>query len=1143
MLARTTPTFISFAFAIASALAADAESFDFFESKIRPVLAERCYKCHSAEADKLKSELFLDSKEGILKGGESAKPAIVPGNAETSRLIEAIRYKNEDLQMPPPKAGGKLSDGQISDFVAWINSGAPDPRTNSTQDLKLQTQNSGTARNHWAFQPVKNPPLPEIKNKRWPQTPVDHFILSKLEENNLHPSPPADKRTLIRRVSFDLTGLSPTFEEVEAFVNDKSPDAFEKVVDRLLASTRYGERWGRYWLDVARFADTKGYVYGGREETKFIHSSAYRDWVVRALNEDLPYDKFLKLQIAADQVADADRDSLAAMGFLTLGRRFLGIVHDIIDDRIDVVMRGTQALTVGCARCHDHKFDPIPTKDYYSLYGVFTGGYEREVPLNAAAQPAKAYLDFETEIKKREEKFRSTFNAKREEQSKRFRAKTPDYLVAVLNVENLPSEIFYSFVQADDVNPVIVRQWNSYLLGTAKSFHPIWSPWHAFAALSTNEFSAKAVSVIRSLTNATQKINPLMEKAFAEKVPNSMRDVAETYGKLLSDLNKKWIEAAGKNSATNKDDEELRQVLYAADSPTTIPPGAIVDMEWYFDEPTRVELGTLQAQIDQWIIQSPGAPPHAVILEDRPTQKNPRVFKRGNPANKVEEVPRQFLEILSGEKRKAFKKGSGRLELADAIASKENPLTARVFVNRVWAHHFGNGLVRTPSDFGTRSEPPTHPALLDWLANKFMENGWSIKKLHRLILLSAVYQQANDSETTGGTRSASPKSLTKISLQSGTCVTRPSESVDPENKLLWHFHRQRLDFESLRDSLLFASGQLDPKMGGKAEDLFKPPFSKRRSIYGFIDRQFLPGALRVFDFANPDMHNPQRSETTVPQQALFFMNGPFVVEQARALISKTGDTPRKTVEEKIRALYRIIFQREPTTKQIQLGAKFIKDAEAESAEHAIPTKIPSAWKYGCGEFDANNKQTKNFQPLPHFTGDAWQGGSTWPDAQLGWAQLTEGGGHAGNDLQHAVVRRWVSSVDGAISIEGMIKHQHPEGHGIRAKIISNQKGSLGEWTLHNQSVETKVENLEVKQGDTIDFLVSIHESLNNNDFLWSPVIKMVGPKAIRDANGYAKEWNAKKEFSGPPPEDLKPLTAWEKYAQVLLFSNEFLFVD
>jgi hypothetical protein len=1143
--------FVSSSFCLAFfivALTARADDFEFFEKKIRPVLAERCYKCHSAEAEKLKSGLLLDSKEGMLKGGESGKPALVPGNAEGSRLIEAIRYQNEELQMPPSNAGGKLKDEQIADFVTWVNMGAPDPRTNSTPKPTALEEKYKAARTHWAFQPVKNPPLPQVKNKKWIQTPIDNFILAKLEEKGLAPSAKADPRTLIRRVTVDLTGLPPTFEEDETFIADKSPDAFAKVVDRLLASPRYGERWARYWLDVARFADTKGYVYGDREEGRFTHSYAYRDWVVKALNDDMPYNRFLKLQIAADQVEDAGRDALAAMGYLTLGRRFLGVVHDIIDDRIDVVMRGTQALTVGCARCHDHKFDPIPTKDYYSLYGVFAGCSEQTVPLNATSQNAKSYLEFEKELKKREEKFHSTFNAKREEQSKRFRAKTTDYLISVLDVSKIPTEEFYSFVQADDVNPVVVRAWHSYLLNVGKSFHPIWAPWHAFAALQKEDFATKAASAFSALTTSTNKLNAVVEKAFKEKAPASMREVAEVYGKLLTDVDKKWSDAADKNSALSKDEEALRQVLYASDSPSQVPAGAMVDLEWYFDEPTRVEIAKLSAQIDQWIVQAPGAPPHAVILEDKPVQKNPRVFKRGNPANKGDETPRQFLQIVAGENRKPFEKGSGRLELAEAIASTNNPMTARVFVNRVWLHHFGSGLVRTPSDFGTRAEPPSHPELLDYLASRFMAEGWSIKKLHRLILLSSVYQQASENNVLPASRRQGQKG----SVDGTSAALSGAGTIDPQNKLLSHFNRQRLDFESLRDSLLFASGELDLRIGGKAEELFKPPFSKRRSIYGFIDRQFLPGALRVFDFANPDMHNPQRAETTIPQQALFFMNGPFVVEQARGLAKRSqletssvqhSTSNTQSFSSGIQRLYHLVYQREPTPKQLNAGLQFIEAAEAEAVEEETAKKIAAAWKYGYGEFDEASKQVKSFETLPHFTGEAWQGGKNWPDEKLGWAQLTSGGGHSGNDFQHAVMRRWVSPVDGVVSINSVIKHEHKEGDGIRAYMVSNRHGLLGRWVLHNQSAEAKFENLEVKKGDTIDFIVSIHASLNNNDFLWAPVVQMTGATAIRDANGYAKEWSAKKEFAGPPPENQKPLTAWEKYAQVLLLANEFLFVD
>ncbi len=1101
---------------------------EFFEAKIRPVLIEHCYPCHSQDAEKLKGGLRVDSRAGLLQGGDNG-PAIVPGDPDGSRLIKAVRYTDEDFKMPPKNK--KLSDQQIADLETWVKLGAPDPRDGKV----LVTINRQSAQQHWAFQPVGQPAVPAARNRAWVKTPIDAFILAKLEANKLKPAPVADKRTLLRRATYDLTGLPPTFTEVEAFVKDKSPEAFARAVDRLLASPRYGERWGRYWLDVARYADTKGYVYGDREEKRFVHSYAYRDWVVRAFNDDLPYDQFLKLQIAADQLADADRDTLAAMGFLTLGRRFLGVKHDIIDDRIDVLMRGTQGLTVGCARCHDHKFDPIPIRDYYSLYGVFAGATERTVALNVPGQNAKAFLAFDQELKRREEAFRTVFNEKRAEQANRFRARVSDYLREILEVQKLPTEEFYAFVFADEINPVVVRQWHGYLLGTAKQFDPVWAPWHAFAQLPANEFAARAAGVMPSFTNAAQRVNPLVVAAFKENPPASMREVAQRYGKLLADVNKKWSEATDKKTALTKDEAPLQQILQAEDSPSVVPAGAIVDLEWFFDEPTRVELGRLFKEIDRWLVESPGAPPQAVILEDRSGQKNPRVFKRGNPANTGEEVPRQFLQVLSGPDRKPFAVGSGRLELANAIASTNNPLTARVLVNRVWQHHFGAGLVRTPSDFGTRCEPPSHPELLDWLAREFMDHGWSMKRLHRLILLSAVYQQSAEC----GVRSADsgPRIL------NSEFRTPHLDEVDPENKWLGRFNRQRLDFEALRDSLLSVSGELDLTRGGPAKEMFESPFSKRRAIYGYLDRQFLPGTLRVFDFANPDMHNPQRSETTVPQQALFFMNGPFVVERAKALAAHPAVSDLQSGDKKIRELYRLIYQREPTRKQLQLGAQFLRAAATPPiVEPAIKPTVRD-WKYGHGEFDVTEKKVRDFALLPHFTGDAWQGGTAWPDPKLGWLQLTATGGHSGDDLKHAVIRRWVSPIAGEVSITGNLKHAHAEGHGIRAQLVSSRHGLLGDWVLHNQSVKAQAESLTVEPGDTLDFVVSIHESLSHNDFSWAPVIRPIGPSANRAANGSGWEWDAQKDFSGPVSEREAPLTAWEKYAQALLLANEFLFVD
>lgn len=1107
---------------------ADANEFDFFESKIRPVLAERCYKCHSATSEKLKGGLLLDTRDGMLQGGESGKPAVLPGKPNKSLLIEAIQYKNQDLQMPPKQ---RLSEQQVADFIAWISSGAPDPRTNA---IAIANRPAG-ANTHWAFLPPKLPALPKVNQRSWPKTPIDFFILSKLETKGLSPSPPANKRTLIRRACYDLTGLPPTAAEVEAFEQDRSSAAFEKVIDHLLSSPHYGERWGRHWLDVARYSDTKGYVYD-REEKRFVHSQSYRDWVIRAFNDDLPYDQFLMLQLAADQMLDQhSQDSLAAMGFLTLGRRFLGVVHDIIDDRIDVMSRGMMGLTVACARCHDHKFDPIPTKDYYSLYGVFYNTAEKAAPLSRTPPDARTsdaqYREFLQELKRREDKLDKAFQKSRDDFTDRLRRKAPDYLLAVLDTKNLPTEEFYAIMGADDINPVIVRQWEAHLFKTRDKADAVFSPWHAYASLPASEFKDKAPAVYEklvSIDDPRQRANPLVLGLFAESPPASMKEVAQRYGKLLAETDKAWREVVN-IARTNKaplpqqfdpNREPIRQVLYAPDSPAAVPHGALVDMEWFFDESTRVELSKLQAEIDRWIIKSPAAPPYAVTLQDRPSPKNTRVFVRGNPANKGEEVPRQFLQVVSRNDRRPFEQGSGRLELARAIASRDNPLTARVMVNRIWQHHFGAGLVKSASDFGARCDQPSHPELLDWLAVRFMDQGWSIKQLHREIMLSSVYQQ-----------SSSETKLKRLASRRGTAAGQ----VDPENRLLWRMNSQRLDFESLRDSLLIASGELDPRIGGAPAELFKRPFSTRRTVYGYIDRQFVPGVFRVFDFANPDLHIPQRSDTTVPQQALFFMNSPFVVERARALLNRaeirTVSAPRARVQQ----LYRLLYQREATRTQIDEGLEFMELSAATPAPPPIkPVSTP--WLYGYGELDAATNRIKVFVKLPHFTGDAWQGGAALPDAKLGWVQLTAEGGHAGNDLQHAAIRRWIAPMDATVAISGTIRHENKEGDGIHAYIISSRAGLLSHWPLHNTNAAVKLEKIEVKTGDTMDFIVDMGATLSHDNFKWAPTIAVA-------AAGMSDQWDARKEFAGPPPIPPKPLSAWEKYAQVLLLANEFLFVD
>jgi hypothetical protein len=677
-------------------------------------------------------------------------------------------------------------------------------------------------------------------------------------------------------------GLPRTAVEVEGFEKDRSPDGFEKVIDRLLASPHYGERWGRHWLDVARYADTKGYVFN--EERAFAFAFTYRDYVIRSFNDDKPFDRFVIEQLAADKLPlGEDRSALAAMGFLTLGRRFLNNTHDIIDDRIDVVTRGLMGLTVSCARCHDHKYDPIPARDYYSLYGVFASSVEpKQLPLLSDRRTPEQQA-FEQELAKKEAGVEA-------EKTKRVntalaKLRTPDaigdYLRAVLEARGKTPEQLQGFARERDLNALVLGRWRAYLSDQLKAGNPVFTPLAALHALPEADFAAKAAVVIDALPKG--KAHPAVKAALAAAKPKSLRDAAAAVGKAIVD---------------GKGDPALAAVL-GKGGPLDIP---AAEGEKLFNRVDRDALVKLRKQIDAFQASSPNAPPRAHVLYDGNVQE-PVVFLRGNPGNRGPAVPRQMVAVAAAKDRQPFKNGSGRLELAKAIASPDNPLTARVFVNRVWVGHFGQGLVRTPSDFGVRSDPPAHPELLDWLAHRFVTDGWSVKRLHKLVMLSATYQQA----------SATPDALFR---------------ADPENKLLGRQNRRRLDFESMRDSVLVAAGKLDRTVGGRPVDLFKAPFATRRSVYGLIDRTNLPGTFRVFDMANPDQHSPQRFQTTVPQQALFLMNSPFVQEQAKALAARPEMISAGDPDARITALYRLALGRSPTPTEASLGRDYVADGSA-----------------------------------------------------------------------------------------------------------------------------------------------------------------------------------------------------------------------
>lgn len=897
------------AFAAGMAMAAPTEPtlehIEFFEARIRPIFADHCYSCHSA-GEKIKGGLRLDAPEKFLQGGDSG-PALTPGNPDTSLLIKAVRYTDPDLQMPPKDK--KLPVEQIALLEAWVKMGAPTPQTSGAP--KLLTDVSEARAKHWAFQPVQKSAPPKVKKSSWVQTSVDNFILAGLEAKKLKPAPPADRRTLIRRVSYDLIGLPPTPEEVLAFEKDKRPEAYARLVDRLLASPHYGERWGRHWLDVARYADTKGYLAGG-EERRYKFSYTYRDYVIHAFNEDKPYDQFLVEQIAADRLPlGEDKSALAAMGFLTLGRRFINNQNDIIDDRIDVVTRGTLGLTVTCARCHDHKFDPIPTEDYYSLHGIFASSEEPgELPLLKPIQDSPQYEDYlkakakiQQEIVDFEEKEIEKFRAD-------LRKSVGDYLMAADGAGKLEDQSkFDDFAGNQKVLPEILRRWMADLDTRRKQADPVLGPWFECAKFNETNFVAEMEPLLDRLASAAPGANPVVAKAIVEKKPESLKQVAEVYEKLFRNVDGEWAEfqknaakekQAAPVSLTDTNHEALRLVLYAEKAPVNLPDS---DVRRIHARRLGEGAAPLRNKIEALSWTHPGVPTRAMAMADRPNPHNSPVFKRGNPGNRGAEVPRRFLEVLSPEPPVLFTNGSGRLELARAIASADNPLTARVYVNRVWLQHFGAGLVSTPGDFGVRTALPLHHELLDYLAATFMENGWSTKQLHRLILLSATYQQSSD---------ANPKNL----------------AADPENHYYHHMNRRRLDFESMRDTLLAVSGKLDPRVGGLPVDLVAEPFPTRRTVYGLIDRQNLPGVFRTFDFANPDASNQGRFFTTVPQQALFLMNSPFVIQQAQNLVNRSEVSAAKTEAEKIQALYRLAWQRPPDKSEVRLAERFLAQPAA-----------------------------------------------------------------------------------------------------------------------------------------------------------------------------------------------------------------------
>ena len=738
------------------------------------------------------------------------------------------------------------------------------------------------SRDHWAFQPMVKPLVPESKFSH----PIDIFVDAQLKKKGLTFARPANRKTLIRRLYHDLIGLKPSFGKVQAFATDQNPKAYSNLINELLASPRFGEKWGRHWLDVARYADTKGYLAGG-ESRDYPYAYTYRDWVIRSLNQDLPFNQFITKQLAADFLTDSPQHpDLAALGFLTVGPRFLNRRQLIIDDRIDLVTRGLMGFTVACARCHDHFHDPIPTEDYYSLYGVFNASSQPdELPLLGSPDlSSSSYLAFKKKLDQLEVEVNNHIRSKLEYVKSVEGIQT--YLKATLDGKKLNQNDFEALASKRKLYPKLANRWRGYLRAKERAKESFLKP---LIQLANAKDSSKHLESWKQTDAST--FPSFLRKRIESEDSVSLGKVILWYAESLA--------GAIQEAQTAEDKKGLISAVSHRDFPVNL---AVEEMDKYFDTKDRNRKNSLRAKVAKHEATHPGAPPRAMSLIDKENIQDPQIMLRGNFGSRGPRVPRRFPVALlpKGKERTNFSQGSGRLELAGAILAPENPLTARVMVNRIWGHLFDQGLVRTPSDFGLMGAHPTHPELLDHLAIRFRNDGWSIKKIIRSIVLSKTYRQSS----------------------------RPLPLQDPENRWLSSMNRKRLSFEMMRDSMLQVSGDLDLSMGGPAQKLHQEPFSRRRAVYGHVDRQNLSPTLTSFDFANPNIHAPKRLKTTVPQQALFALNHPFVIARAEKLAnlalqhSSQNDPPNSSVES-IRFFYQKLLSRDPLPKEISTAQSFL----------------------------------------------------------------------------------------------------------------------------------------------------------------------------------------------------------------------------
>ncbi|MFN0054472.1 MAG: PSD1 and planctomycete cytochrome C domain-containing protein [Planctomycetales bacterium] len=999
-----------------------------FERQVRPILKTYCLDCHGG-GDKLAGNLDLRLQRFAVRGGDSGS-AIVPGKPAESLLLERIRAG----EMPPGEK--KVPTEQIAVIERWIAAGAPVGREEPAT-LPAGIDITPEERSFWSFQPIRRPEPPQLANTvTHPaqlageptadvvRTPIDAFVLARLRDKGLRLAPEADRLTLLRRASFDLIGLPPTPEAIDEFLNDARPDAYEQMLDRLLDSPHYGERWGRHWLDVAGYADSEG---NGSDDSLRPFAYKYRDYVIRALNADKPFDQFVIEQLAGDELAPPPWNNLTpeqtqlltATGFLRMGvdgtttggGDLDAAANLVVADALKIVSSSLLGMTVGCAQCHDHKYDPIPQSDYFRLRAII--------------EPA---LD--------------------------------------------PSH------------------WRR--------------PGQRLVSLYTDADRAKAAAVdaevntLQTAFNAKQSmfVTAALEKEL-EKFPEDQRGMfRDAY-----------------NTPADKRSEVQKKLL--ADHPSVnISPGVL----YQYNQKAADELKKDQEGINAKRAEKPVEDFLSVTNEIAGVLPPTRLFYRGDHRDPRQPITPGDLTIVFPEgarqdipdKDAALTTSGRRLAWARQLMNGRHPLVGRVLVNRIWLHHFGRGLVETPGDFGVLGTRPTHPELLDWLADEFARRSWSLKQMHRLIMSSAVYRQASI---------VGRETLPAVVAGAGPAAPDASvidpRAVDTQNAYYWHYPLRRLDAEVIRDRMLFTAGRLDRTLGGPAvpvEENFAGQVlpkgdTPRRSVYVQVRRTKPESFLTTFDAPVMTVNCERRVPSAGALQSLMLMNNESVLKEAEHFAQRLRrETP-------------VDYRRE--------------------ASAALANRFPrhnAVWQFGYGAYDVGAQRVSSFAELPHFTGSAWQGGAALPDPTLGWVIVHGTGGHPGNDAQHAAIRRWKTPRSGTLALSGKLKHASENGDGVRGLLVSSRQGLLGEWRAKTGEAETGIPSITLEAGETLDFVTDCLETVTSDSFEWLVQLKLTGAQ-----DGTVAGWDSQADFHGPLGSSLAQqiARAWEMAYQRPIDNEEW----